>query len=111
MQQAIVNALVTGAGSFGVGYLVGWSFKKVLKFIMIGLGLIVGIIFVALALLQRQGYVSQIKWDRMASDIYTSANATLTSVHMDTIQHAVSYLGLPVTGGLGLGLVSGFLRG
>jgi uncharacterized membrane protein (Fun14 family) len=108
MQQVMVNTLITGAGSFGVGYLVGWSFRKILKFILIGLGLIAGIIFVALALLQRQGYVSEIKWDKMATDIYTSTNSTLTNIHMDTIQHTIGYLGIPLTGGLGLGLCAGF---
>ena len=102
---------MTGAGSFGAGYLAGWAFKKVIKFIMIGLGLIAGIIFVALALLQKQGYVSPINWDKMSSDIYTSANSTLSNVHMDSIQHTVGYLGIPLTGGLSLGIIAGFLRG
>ena len=102
---------MTGAGSFGAGYLAGWAFKKVIKFIMIGRGLIAGIIFVALALLQKQGYVSPINWDRMASDLYTSTNATLTNIHMDAIQHTIGYLGLPLSGGLSLGIIAGFMKG
>jgi uncharacterized membrane protein (Fun14 family) len=103
--------LATGAASFGAGFMMGYALKKVIRLILIALGAIAGIIFVALAVLQKQGYVSEIKWDKLASDLYTSANVTLSNVHMDTIQHTVSYLGLPLTGGLSLGIISGFLRG
>jgi uncharacterized membrane protein (Fun14 family) len=109
--EVLTNSLITGAGSFGVGYLSGWAFRKIVRLILIGLGLIAGLIFMALALLQKQGYVSPINWDKMSGDIFTSANSTLTNFHIDTIQHTVGYLGLPLSTWLGLGLISGFIRG
>lgn len=93
--QQVVNSLITAGGSFGAGFMMGYALKKVIRLILIALGAIAGIIFVALAVLQKQGYVSAINWDKMSSDIYTSANTTLTNIHMDTIQHTVGYLGLP----------------
>jgi uncharacterized membrane protein (Fun14 family) len=112
MQEAVVNTLATGAASFGAGFMMGYGLKKVIRFVIIIVGAIAGIFFIALALMQKQGYVSQIKWDKMVSDVYTHAGITLTNAHMGFgIQHIVSYLGLPITGGLGLGLISGFLRG
>ena len=89
----------------------GYGLKKLLRFIIIVVGAIAGVFFIALALMQKHGYISNIKWDAMANDLYTSANATLTNFHMSNIHEAVSYLGLPVSGGLGLGLITGFLRG
>ena len=53
-----------------------------------------------------------------ASDVYThvaiNTNSTyLSGIHMDSfgIQHVVGYLGLPISGGLSLGLISGFIKG
>ncbi len=111
MQQIIVNTLATGAASFGAGFMMGYALKKVIRLILIALGAIAGIFFVVLALMQRGGYVSEVKWDKLASDVYTSANTTLTNIHMSNIQDAVNYLGLPVSSGVSLGLITGFLRG
>jgi uncharacterized membrane protein (Fun14 family) len=111
LQQAIVNTLVTAGGSFGVGYLVGWSFRKIIKFILIGLGVIAGIIFLALALMYKFGYVGEVRWDKMGSDIYTATNSTMTNMHIDSIQHTVGFLGLPLSAGLSIGIITGFLRG
>lgn len=112
IDQTLTGPVVSFAGSFGGGFMMGYGLKKVIRIVIIILGAIGGIFFIALALMQKQGYVSQIIWDKMASDIYIHAN-TLTG-HMGHdfgIQHVVGYLGLPITGGLGLGLISGFLRG
>jgi uncharacterized membrane protein (Fun14 family) len=92
LQQAIVNTSVTGAGSFGVGYLVGWSFRKIIKWALIFVGFLAGTIFVAMALMQKGGYVSQIHWDKMGSDFYTAANSTMTNMHMDSISTSVRWL-------------------
>ena len=111
MRQVLVSSLVTGLGSFGAGFMMGYGLKKVIRFIIIAVRAIAGVFFIALALMQKHGYISNIKWDAMAKDLYTSANTTLTNFHMSNIHEAVSYLGIPVTGGLGLGLISGFLKG
>ena len=89
----------------------GYGLKKVIRLLAIAVGAIAGVFFVALALMQKHGYISNIKWDAMANDLYPSAKATLTNFHMSNIHDAVNYLGLPVSSGLGLGLISGFLKG
>jgi uncharacterized membrane protein (Fun14 family) len=111
MQQVLANSVITGIGSFGAGFMMGYGIKKLIRIIIIAVGAIVGVFFVALALMQKHGYIGNIKWDAMANDFYTSANATLTTFHMSNIHDAVNYLGLPVRSGLGLGLISGFLKG
>jgi uncharacterized membrane protein (Fun14 family) len=109
--EILTNTLITGVGSFGAGCLVGYGLKKVIRLVVIVVGAIVGVCFIALALMQKQGYISAINWDKLSSDLYTSANSTLTNFHMDNIQHTVGYLGLPISSGLGLGLITGFLKG
>jgi uncharacterized membrane protein (Fun14 family) len=111
MQQVLMDGLVTGVGSFGAGFMMGYGLKKVIRFIIIAVGAIAGVLFIALALMQEHGYISNIKWDAMANDLYTSANTALANFHMSNIHDAVNYLGLPVSSGLGLGLISGFLKG
>lgn len=113
MVADIVNSIpapvMTFAGSGALGFIVGYSLKKILRLLVIIVGAIAGIFFVALSLMQKQGYISTINWDRMSSDIYNST-ANLTNFHMSNIHGAINYLGIPVTSGLGLGLVAGFLK-
>ena len=110
MDSIITNTLVTGAGSFGLGYLVGWSFKKIIKWLLVIAGVIIGAILVSISLMHKYGYLTGvINYDKMGADMMNAANST--NVHMNSIQGAIHWLGLPVTGGLGLGMVAGFFRG
>jgi uncharacterized membrane protein (Fun14 family) len=111
MQQVLMNSVITGVECFGAGSVMGYGLKKVIRLLAIAVGAIAGVFFVALALMQKHGYISNIKWDAMANDLYPSAKATLINFHMSNIHDAVNYLGLPVSSGLGLGLISGFLKG
>ena len=68
---------MTGAGSFGVGYLAGWALKKMIKWVLIVVGFFAGVIFLVMTLVQKYGYVSTINWDKMGRDIYNTANSTM----------------------------------
>jgi uncharacterized membrane protein (Fun14 family) len=77
---------------------------------LIVVGFIAGMFFVSHSLLQRYGYVSAVNWDKLGNDISTqiqhwSANVDVTNVH--SLFHT---LGIPVSGGLALGFVTGFVR-
>jgi len=66
--------------------------------------------FVGVQLLQKYGYVTAVNWDKLGNDKSTqiqhlAANIDLTNVH--SIFHT---LGIPVSGGLGLGFLAGFVR-
>jgi uncharacterized membrane protein (Fun14 family) len=89
---------------------VGFALKKVLKWMLIIVGFIAGMFLVGVQLLQKYGYVSSVNWDKLGNDTSTqiqhwAANADITNVH--SLFHT---LGIPVTGGLGLGFVAGFVR-
>jgi uncharacterized membrane protein (Fun14 family) len=86
------------------------DYQHGLRFYLIIEGFVAGMFFVGVQLLQRYGYVSSVNWDKLGNDTSTqiqhlAANIDLTNVH--SIFHT---LGIPVTGGLGLGFVAGFVR-
>jgi uncharacterized membrane protein (Fun14 family) len=118
MNEIISNSLIPFAGSGCAGYLIGFSIHKILKWIMIIGGVILGAFLFGLLFLQSRGYVSSVKWDRIGSDITNTtqhwvsmANGNSTTVGGINIAHQiVQNLGLPVTGGLGLGPIFGFVH-
>ena len=66
--------------------------------------------FVGVQLLERYGYVSTVNWVKLGNDTssqiqHWAANVDITNVH--SIFHT---LGIPVSGGLGLGFLVGFVR-
>ncbi|MGB6530029.1 MAG: FUN14 domain-containing protein [Candidatus Nitrosopolaris sp.] len=44
-------------------YAIGFALKKILKWILIIIGFLAGMLFVGVQLLQRYGYVSTVNWD------------------------------------------------
>jgi uncharacterized membrane protein (Fun14 family) len=73
-------------------------------------GFLAGMFFVGVQLLQKYGYISMANWDKLGNDSSTqiqhwAANVDVTNVH--SIFHT---LGIPVAGGLGLGLLAGLVR-
>ena len=93
-----------------MGYAIGFALKKILKLMLIIVGFLAGMFFVGVQLLQRYGYVSSVNWNKLGNDTSTqvqhwAANVDITSVH--SLFHT---LGIPVTGGLGLGFLTGFIR-
>ena len=108
--EPLLSSIIPFAGSGLLGYAMGFALKKILKLILIIVGFLAGMFFVGVQLLQKYGYVSAVNWDKLGNDTSTqiqhlSSNVDLTNVH--SLFHT---LGIPVTGGLGLGLLAGFLR-
>jgi uncharacterized membrane protein (Fun14 family) len=108
--EVLLSNIIPFAGSGLVGYAIGFALKKILKLMLIIVGFLAGMFFVGVQLLQRYGYVSSVNWDKVGNDTSTqiqhwAANADITNVH--SLFHT---LGIPVTGGLGLGFVAGFVR-
>jgi uncharacterized membrane protein (Fun14 family) len=108
--EPLLSSIIPFAGSGLLGYAMGFALKKVLKWMLIIIGFLAGMFFVGVQLLQRYGYVSAVNWDKLGNDSSTqiqhlTANVDVTSAH--SLFHS---LGIPVSGGLGLGLVAGFVR-
>ena len=108
--EPLLSSIIPFAGSGLLGYAMGFALKKVLKWILIIVGFLAGLFFVGVKLLQKYGYVNTVNWDKLGNDTsiqiqHWAANADLTNVH--GLFHT---LGIPVSGGLALGFVTGFVR-
>jgi uncharacterized membrane protein (Fun14 family) len=108
--EVLLSNIIPLAGSGLVGYAIGFALKKILKWMLIIVGFLAGMFFVGVQLLQKYGYVSTVNWDKLGNDTSTqiqhwAANADVTNVH--SLFHT---LGIPVSSGLGVGLVAGFVR-
>jgi uncharacterized membrane protein (Fun14 family) len=108
--EVLLSNIIPLAGSGLVGYAIGFALKKILKWILIIVGFLAGMFFLGVQLLQKYGYVSTVNWDQLGNDTSTqiqhfSANIDVTNMH--SLFHT---LGIPVSSGLGLGFLAGFVR-
>ncbi|MGC2573859.1 MAG: FUN14 domain-containing protein [Candidatus Nitrosopolaris sp.] len=108
--EVLLSNIIPFAGSGLLGYAMGFALKKILKWMLVIVGFLAGMFFVGVQLLQKYGYVTAVNWDKLGNDTSTqiqhlAANIDLTNVH--SIFHT---LGIPVSGGLGLGFLAGFVR-
>ena len=61
--ETLLSNIVPFAGSGLLGYAMGFALKKILKWVLITIGFLVGIFLVGVQLLQKYGYVSAVNWD------------------------------------------------
>jgi uncharacterized membrane protein (Fun14 family) len=108
--EALLSNIVPFAGSGLLGYAMGFALKKVLKWVLIIVGLLAGMFFVGVQLLQKYGYVSMINWDKLGNDTSTQIQHWASNVDVTNLHGLFHTLGIPVSSGLGLGLIAGFVR-
>jgi uncharacterized membrane protein (Fun14 family) len=61
--EDLLSNIIPFAGSSLVGYAIGFALKKILKWMLIIVGLLAGMFFLGVQLLQKYGYVSTVNWD------------------------------------------------
>jgi uncharacterized membrane protein (Fun14 family) len=66
--------------------------------------------FVGVQLLQKYGYVSTFNWDKLGNDTSTQTQHWAANVDVTNVHSLFHTLGIPVSGGLGLGFLAGFVR-
>jgi uncharacterized membrane protein (Fun14 family) len=109
--EALLSNIVPFAGSGLLGYAMGFALKKILKWVLIIVGFLAGIFFIGVQLLQRYGYISTVNWDKLGNDTsmqiqhWASNNVDVNNLH--GLFHTFE---IPVSSGLGLGLLAGFVR-
>jgi uncharacterized membrane protein (Fun14 family) len=108
--DALLSNITLVAGSGLLGYAMGFALKKVLKWMLIVLGFLVGIFFVGVQLLQKYGYVNTVNWDKLGNDTSTQIQHWASSVDVANVHNVFHTLGIPVSGGLMLGFLAGFVR-
>jgi uncharacterized membrane protein (Fun14 family) len=61
--EVLLSNIIPFAGSGLVGYAIGFALKKILKWMLIIVGVLAGMFFLGIQLLQKYGYVSTVNWD------------------------------------------------
>jgi uncharacterized membrane protein (Fun14 family) len=108
--DALVSNLVPFAGSGLLGYAMGFALKKVLKWILIAVGFVAGLFLVGVQLLHQHGYVSVVNWDRLGNDTSTQVQHWIGNINLNDGHNLLHTLGIPVTSGIAIGFLAGFLR-
>jgi uncharacterized membrane protein (Fun14 family) len=118
--ENLSSITATIGGGFFAGILIGYALKKVLKIIVV----VVGLFFAGLAYLQYHQIVN-INWDKLQvvsqNSVTTLANATTQiSNHISnvtdindhtTTELTISNFGIPLTGSMSMGFAVGFVKG
>jgi uncharacterized membrane protein (Fun14 family) len=107
-------SITTGLGSLvgagGVGFLIGFAIKKIIKILLV----ILGIFFGAVLALQYYGFLA-VRWDNINKSAQQLIdNANLTGAHIGVphfLTDIVNNLGIPITSGFAIGLFLGFAKG
>jgi uncharacterized membrane protein (Fun14 family) len=108
--ESLLSNIIPFAGSGLLGYAMGFALKKVLKWMLIIIGFLAGMFFVGVQLLHKYGYVGAVNWDKLGNDTSTQVQHWVGSVDLSNAPSVFNTLGIPVTSGLGIGLVAGFVR-
>ncbi len=77
---------------------------------LIIVGFLAGMFFVGVELLQKYGDFSAVNWDKLGNDTSTQIQHWAASVDIINVHSIFHTLGIPVSGGLGLGFLAGFVR-
>jgi uncharacterized membrane protein (Fun14 family) len=104
--EVLLSNIIPFAGSGLVGYTIGFALKKILKWILI----IIGFLAVGVQLLQKYGYVGTVNWDKFGNDTSTHIQHLATNTDITNLHGLFHTLGIPISGGSGLGLLAGFVR-
>ena len=108
--EALLSNIIPFAGSGLLGYAMGFALKKILKWMLIIVSFLAGMFFVGVQLLQKYGYVSAVNWDKLGNDTSTQIQHLAANVNVTNVHSIFHTLGIPVSGGLGLGFIAGFVR-
>ena len=108
--EPMLSSIIPFAGSGLLGYAMGFALKKVLKWMLIIVGFLAGMLFVGVQLLQKYGYVSTVDWDKLGNDTSTQIQHWAANVDITNVHRLFHTLGIPVSGGLALGFLAGFVR-
>src|SRR5215813_6404938 len=89
-----VNTAITGlttgglipfGGSALVGYIIGFAIKKIIKWILIGLGVLAGLIFLSVQWMAGNGYIQGVKWDKLGNDISSYGQHLATQIDFNNL--------------------------
>jgi uncharacterized membrane protein (Fun14 family) len=108
--DTLLSTVMPFAGSMGLGYAMGFALKKILKWVLIIVGFLAGVFLIGIQLLHKYNYVGAVNWDKLGNDTSVQVQHWGSNVDFSNAHSVFNTLGIPVTSGLGIGLVAGFVR-
>jgi uncharacterized membrane protein (Fun14 family) len=108
--EVLLSNIIPFAGSGLAGYAIGFALKKILKWLLIIIGFLAGMFLLGVQLLQKYGYISSVNWNKFGNDATAQMQHWATNVDVTNLHGLFHTLGIPVTGGLGVGFLAGFVR-
>lgn len=120
MTEEVAIAMLSSFGFAAIGgYIMGFAIKKILKIVLKIAGVAVGLFFFGLIIMQYQGYIDAIHWEKVGEDIVNFVGGSIGSITSDDVavnpvsgwfKNMLSTLGYTMTGGFGGGFMVGFIR-
>ena len=110
MAGLATGGLIPFGGLALVGYIIGFALKKIIKWLLIGLGVLAGIILITIQWMANNGYIQDVKWDKLGNDISSYGQHLATQIDFNNLSGVFHYLGVPMMSGLAIGALLGFVR-
>ena len=93
----LTGALVPFGGSALMGYIIGFALKKIVKWVLIILGVLAGIIFIVIQWMSQNGYIQNVRWDKLGNDMSLySQHLIATQIDTTNLHNVFHYLGVPM---------------
>jgi uncharacterized membrane protein (Fun14 family) len=109
--EVLLSNTVPFAGSGICGFAMGYAVRKILKWILIIVGFIGGAFLVGIQLMQKNGYINgTVNWDKLGNDTSSQVQHLAGSVNLTDAHGLLHTLGIPISSGLAVGFLAGFLR-
>lgn len=107
----VASNVIPFGGSALCGYAMGFAIKKIVKYLVIVIGVFVGVVLICIAVLQKYAYTEGVHWDHLGNDMSMIIQTYATQFDITHLQSGIlGTLGLSVSRGLGIGLLAGFVR-
>ena len=107
VSKPVVEALASFGGAATVGAALGWSFKKLLKVLLVVLAALTALFAIPLGYLTYEGVIT-INWDRLYVLLDSAAYASVS--WLSNLAQTVA-VAVPAFGGFATGFAVGFQKG
>lgn len=111
----MIEGIVGFAGSGFIGYIMGFAVRKIIKWLIIISGVILGTFFMGVYYLQAKGYLTgTVNWEKMGNDLGNATQGYIQNAqsgqYNGALHQVIQNLGIPVSSGLAVGFTIGFLK-
>jgi len=107
LTKSVVEALASFGGATGVGAVIGYGFKKLLKILLMVLAVLTALVAVPIGYLTYLGVI-KVDFDKLYALINSAGTAGISA--LTNLVQTIS-IALPVLGGFAAGFAIGFKKG